>query len=147
MNHYSLKEWSNFLNGTIDATERTSMEDHLLECDTCSEIYLSLFEDETIIENSMNLSSDFTENIMCVIHESNAKLRKIKNKNALNNMLIYYAAAACLTLFLTSQGVFNYFFEITKSPVSNSKNIAFIQSGWTDRLADYTSSILDNLVK
>lgn len=148
MKHYSKIEWSNLLSGVVNDDVQNEMHEHLLECEECLNIYMSLIDigQENYSDNP--LSSDFTDRVMNSIHVENKRLLTIKKQKTFNNLIICYVSAACITLFFMSSGIFGFLSRkipetTTKFSTIRSESSNILFSGWTDKLVDKTSSLLN----
>ncbi|MBF8984344.1 hypothetical protein IZY60_12420 [Lutibacter sp. B2] len=141
MNHYSKEKWLLYKQCVLSSQESKEMEDHLLECDPCLEIFLSLVDDAEIQIASEFISPKFTDTIMKKIN-TNSKVRS-------KNLFTYYVAAALVTLILMSSG----FFEKLVDTVPYASQTAVIQENlkpenfimnFSERVVNKTSSFIDN---
>lgn len=141
MNHYSKEKWLLYKQGILSVEDSKKMEDHLLECDPCLEIFLSLVDDGEIQVASELISPEFEDAIMGSVN----KKPKIKNKN----LFTYYVAAALVTLILTSSGFFETLITtvpyVSKTAVvqSNLKQENFIMN-FSERVVNKTSNFINN---
>lgn len=103
MKHYSCEEWKAFLlnEGSFDEAE---MENHLLECDICSELFLQNIDENLLQELEASIPPEFTGRAMRYIERNLPGSRKTKTIG--NRLLASYAVAASLTLMLMGGGVF-----------------------------------------
>jgi len=141
MNHYSNEKWTFYKQGILSSEESRKMEDHLLECDQCLEIFLSLVDSDEIQVASELISPKFTDT---VIHAVNKK-SKVRSKN----LFTYYVAAALVTLILMSSG----FFEKLVTTVPYASQTAVVQENFrqenfimnfSERVVNKTSDFIDN---
>lgn len=163
MKHFSNEEWKLFYDNEIDENTRVEMEKHMEECNECLSVYLSIV-DEQCESDSFNsvLSDEFTENVMAAIEEENnysqtsiVEYNKALNKKQIQkqkkiNLLLYYTAAACLTLFMMSRGIFSalpYNFSTAASHITktNTKIEKVIQFQWIEQFTDNTTNVLNDL--
>ncbi len=64
MKHYDYVEWVLYKNNLLDDEIHEKMEEHLIICDECMEVFLSLI-DERDMENAESfIPEDFTEKIL-----------------------------------------------------------------------------------
>ncbi|MDF2672821.1 MAG: hypothetical protein K0R09_1086 [Clostridiales bacterium] len=152
MKHYSSIEWLNLLSGVVNEEVECELHEHLLECEECLNIYVSLIENAEETHLNSPLSLDFTDRVMNTIHEENRKLQAIKKRKTFNNLIICYVSAACITLFFMSSGIFDFLSK--KIPESSTKfstthlgSSNLLSNGWTDRLVDKTSSFVNGFTK
>lgn len=151
MKHFTRQEWSAFAKGQMEETKNSEMEDHLLECNSCLEVYLSFISGEDEARSKDGLSFLFTENVMKSINDLEAKRRKKSNKK---RDIFYYSAAACLTLFFTAAGIFQGFAEIIPEVARTETRMErifeiqeqrIIRFGWSDKLMDNTLTFIDSI--
>jgi hypothetical protein len=148
MMHYSKVQWQLFVNNEVKEELQEEMQQHLLECDDCMSIYANLIEESSDIE--VSIPEDFTDNIMRQISSENMKRTKKRLNQKRINLFIYYVSAASITLFLTTSGVFQGLYEgfsqgAKYAETTTEKQSIFI-SGWTSKLTDETSKLV-NIVK
>lgn len=146
MKHYSIDEWNEFVNGNIDENKKIEMLEHTNKCQECLDIYLSF------IEKDLNEPpSDFSSAVIERINKEDRKLENLKKRNSFINLMIFYASAACITLFLISNGGFNAIFDFTSKSSKlmsiHPKSTNFLIDGWTDILAEKTSDFINNIIK
>lgn len=152
MKHYSSIEWLNLFSDVVNEEVEGEMHEHLLECEECLNIYVSLIENTEETHFNSPLSLDFTDRVMNTIHEENRKLQAIKKRKTFNNLIICYVSAACITLFFMSSGIFDFLSKkipetSTKFSTTLSGNSNVLFSGWTDKLVDETSNIVNGFTK
>lgn len=107
MKHYDYIEWVLYKNDLLDKKIHDEMEDHLLLCHECMDIFLSLI-DESEIERAENLvPRNFTENVMDNIKNVRALKKTVKKRTKVSNdFFVYYAAVASVAIILTASGFF-----------------------------------------
>lgn len=144
MEHYTSEEWHQYKKGECTCEKSNAMEDHLAICDECLMIFLTLI-DETEIAKAHNLIPiDFTKKVMKKIqprrgHEQKKSQGKKKINEKTKSALIYYVAAASITLIFMGSGVFQTFVEkgIEAKPIhlgfqlSNNNTIKY---NWSDEV-------------
>ena len=91
---YTKKDWDAYLAGKIHDEQRREMTDHLAMCDTCLNTYVALCE-----ADSMYAPDLLARQVMGVVSPK----RKVKKRQ----IVLAYAAAACVALVLFSLGTFN----------------------------------------
>jgi predicted anti-sigma-YlaC factor YlaD len=146
--HYSLIEWRAYRDNLVDDNESEKMQNHLLGCDECMENYLTLMEAFEETAQHSPVLDGFTERVMEIIYEENRYERAFRLKNARARLITYYVSAACVTLLLVSSGVFTLMFNgfakfDTQISMVSSRTESIFTSGWTDKLVDSTSEILN----
>jgi hypothetical protein len=107
MKHYDYIEWVLYKNNLLDSKIHEEMEEHLLLCDECMDIFLSLI-DESEIEKAGNLvARNFTNQVMDNIKNIRPIKKTVKKKiKASNDFFIYYTAVASVAIILTASGFF-----------------------------------------
>jgi hypothetical protein len=151
MKHYGIDEWKEFKENNLSMDLINEMQIHLLECDDCMNLYLESIDDDYIRDVSKDLPDDFTECVTNKIKLEDSRIITAKKKNYISNIMICYISAACITLFLMSQGFFHtltsnvpYASSILKNNTLKSEK--FLTSGWTDHLTRNTSLFLNGLL-
>ena len=149
MRHYDIKQWKLFSENLIEENMHIEMQQHLLECDQCMELYLTSVEEKTSGEDTY-INETFTDNVINTIRSENKKLKDKYYKRRRINLIGCYAAASCLTIILMWSGAFQFLFdavpkysaEFANSSLRGEKKFV---SGWTDRLTDETSNLIKNI--
>ncbi len=150
MNHYREEELLLYSKASVDESKEAEIEEHLLTCDECNERYIQIIESCCMNDGNIQISSEFTDNVMDRLNFDSRNHKAIKRKRAAPEILIYYVAAACITLMFSINGVFDSllggFSDMTTSiaytPVSLEKAVT---NGWTERLVNDTSKIISEL--
>lgn len=140
MEHFNKDQWIRYAMDLVDEDTKDEMEEHLLNCDLCLEIYTNIISEN--LENNEHPAADFSKKVM-----RNIKI-DIKDQN--KKKLLYYAIAASLTLMLTASGLFNYvgnkFSTISTSAIKKQTDYKMlIKSGWSEKLFNKSSNILENI--
>jgi hypothetical protein len=151
MMHFTREDWKAFSEGLVEEKRYIAMEEHLLICNTCVEIYLSFFPEENAAGFAKELSPQFTSNVMSRIGGLKPQGRRAKSRQGI---ISYYTAAACITLLLMSAGVFEGFAHmipvITQAKIQaehplETDNGNLIEFGWSDRLLNNTLTFIDSI--
>ncbi|WP_010245403.1 anti-sigma factor [Acetivibrio cellulolyticus] len=150
MNHYSEEELLLYSKACVDEVQEAEIEEHLLNCDECNERYIQIIEGFHMTDESNQVSLEFTDNVMKLINRDVKQHKAVKRKRVAPEVLIYYVAAACITLMFSLNGVFDSLFggfsdmttSIAQTPVSIEKAVS---TGWTERLANDTSKVISEL--
>lgn len=147
---YEPQTWLAYQAGNLEDSERLAMEEHLLICEHCLEIYLNLIENP---ENDLELpalSDQFTDRVMAALEQEirwqkasvalvnitvaetagyknanrkNANFKKDKEtQNNRVNLLISYCAAASIAMFFWVGG---YFADLSGS---FSKGVEYLET-------------------
>ncbi len=82
-----------------ESNQEREIENHLLECEACTDIYFSIVEE---VEMNGVLSDDFTDVTLHQIEQKSPAPSKKKH----SNVFVHYLVAAGLTILLTLTGVF-----------------------------------------
>lgn len=114
MKHYSKSQWLQYKKGLLAPALLLKMEEHLVQCDVCMQSYLSLIAKEEITRAAGLLSPGFSSGVMMQIRAipQSAPTRKILSPASgirgerRKNLLIYYTAAASITLLFMGGGLF-----------------------------------------
>jgi hypothetical protein len=147
--HYTKEQWKTFMDHKTETSLHNEMHKHMDTCDECLSMYLDFIEKEQSIEAL--IPAEFTNKTMNFIKAETTKLNTKRQKQKRINLIIYYASAASITLFLCSTGVFKDIASIMNHSKTLTANTSFNQSlfisGWTDKLTDETSKIINSLEK
>lgn len=141
MEHFKKDEWIRYAMDLVDEKTRLVMEEHLLHCDICLELYSDVVS-ESLETNIEYPQPDFSKKVMKKII-TDASMRNKKK-------FIYYVAVASITLMLTFSGTFNFigskFSMVSSNVISKQKNYnSFIKYGWTEKLFHKTFNVLDGI--
>ena len=165
----SKKTWEAYNQGLLSETKRQAMEEHLLTCDSCLEIYLEILTKDTQKADIPKLSQDFTVRVLEQInrdpsHEgegTTARRPVKKDKEFLaskTGFFISYCAAASMALFFWGGGYFDgladnlskgveYLDKIEISEKVSEPEKGLIQTGWTHKVFEENrSSFIENLI-
>jgi len=153
---YEEKNWSAYHSGLLSEAKRLEMEEHLLICDSCLSIYLSIIEADSNDKSIPMVSKDFTNHVMEAIEQEKrlnedcqvVNLPARKEKNFLTSkvtILISYCAAASMALFFWGGGYFEDLagglsrgiqyidkVEISQKVVEPQRGL--IQTGWSQKV-------------
>lgn len=149
MNHYSKDQWILYKKNEISQEEMLSMEEHLYLCDDCMNIFLSLIDEEELKLAEDIISESFTENLIAKLDNLSsinqrpkvADKKGIKKKKMIENIFVYYVAAASVILVLTAGGVFT---RMTEIPLENIREDNFKTHENMGNLYAFTEKITDN---
>ena len=152
MEHYSKEQWMDYCKDALDRDTREVMEEHLAECNSCLEIYMTALE-ETMTDNVSDLiPSGFVDEVMNQIATE-------KNKNSSTNAgrlsgrtFANYAVAAGLTIVLTFSGFFQYLSDslpkASHSIAARSANLEnAVTVGWSEHLINTTQNLINQINK
>lgn len=112
MKHYTEDEWLKFNRCDLPLEKRFFMEEHLRECDQCLAVFLGLVDGGEVAGAAELVPPDFTPVVMRMIGAGPGQTpRRVRRKSEVDrarrqNLLVYYAAAAVLTLAFLGGGVF-----------------------------------------
>lgn len=148
MKHYDYVEWVLYKNNLLDDTIHEEMENHLLLCDECMEIFLSLIDEEDIEKAGKLIPEDFTNKVLDNIKNIKPMKKPIKNvarKNSSNDFFIYYAAVASVAIILTASGFFGMMVDTVPQLVAN---VSMEESRFkATRIYDFTEEITNKTSK
>ena len=172
--HYEQVLWEMLIENDLEEKMQLEMQEHLLKCGKCFEKYILLMESkcsegesefsvESKYQNMKNpLHSSLEDKVESLAGFTNKTMERIDKeckRNTLRNqrnnrwtLLAYYSSAAVITLLLMSGGMFNIIFETinnTETQVATaqsqlSQNSIFT-NGWTDRLTEGTSGLINGV--
>ena len=106
MKHYSESEWQTYKQHLTNKAESEIIENHLLDCDQCLVLFLSLTDELDSARAKAIIPSDFTRSTMAFIHHSQNQPRNVRSRDKIKRLLSYYVAASAVTLMLMSSGFF-----------------------------------------
>lgn len=126
MKHYESEQWAAFKAGLVDLATAASMEEHLEHCEDCLDKFLSLISEEEIRDAALFVPETFSTFVMAALPSRpqpetalnqgspraaavlpiTTTLKKSAGRKR-SNLLIAYASAAVITLFLMSNGFFS----------------------------------------
>lgn len=146
MKHYDYIEWLLYKNGMLSKEKSEEMEQHLYNCDTCMEIFLSLIDEREAEHALETISDDFTSKIINNIPKVKNSNPKIKQaKKAFNYQFGYYAAVASVTVILTLSGFYAGLVDAVpklSASVQITEKRPSIISDFSDSIVNSTSSFL-----
>ncbi len=149
-NCYDQAIWRSYHSGFLDESQRIAMEQHLLYCDKCMDIYLDLVAESAGPGESL-LSGDFTDKLMQELESqaepqiSPAKVPGFMTSKA--TVMISYCAAASIAMFFLVGGYFDnladklvrsaeYFPPPGMIAQKTEPSRGLIQNGWTQKVLD-----------
>lgn len=145
MKHYDYIEWMLYKNRMLTKDKQDEMEQHLYNCDTCMEIFLSLIDEKEEEKAGKFISDDFTLNVFKNIPKVNQVKEKgrvkIKQaKKAFNYQLGYYAAVASVTIILTLGG---FYADLVDAVPRISASIK-VTENHKNTVSDFSKSIIES---
>lgn len=148
MKHYDYVEWVLYKNKLLDDEIYKEMEEHLLQCNDCMDIFLSLI-DEIDLENAKTIIPiDFTDKVIKNIKNIRPITKPIRKKKA-NNFFMYYVAVASITILLTAGGFFEKMIDtvphisVDLSEEANKINTNAIYN-FSEKITSKTSKFINN---
>ncbi|WP_326909736.1 hypothetical protein [Sedimentibacter sp. MB31-C6] len=153
MKHYDYIEWLFYKNRMLSKEKSVEMEQHLYNCNTCMEIFLSLVDEKEEEKAGEIISDDFTSNIISNIPKvkqvkQKGRLKIKQAKKAFNYQFGYYAAVASVTVILTLGGFYVDLVDAvprisaSMQITENRQNMISGFSNSIDSIVDITSSFL-----
>jgi hypothetical protein len=140
MKHYDYIEWLLYKNGMLSSEKCEEMEQHLLECDTCMEIFLSLIDEKEEELAKELVPDDFTTKVIRKIPKTKIRNKKNKQQNSFYYQFGYYAAVASVTIILTLGGFYTRLVDAVPK-VSTSIELT---EGSSNRIFDFSNKIIDS---
>lgn len=141
MKHYDYIEWLLYKNEMLSKEKLEEMEQHLYNCNTCMEIFLSLIDEKEEERVGEIISDDFTSKITNSIPKLKHDKPKAKQvKKAFNYQFGYYAAVASVTIILTLGG---FYADLIDAVPKLSASIEITEKR-TNRIAIFSDSIVDS---
>jgi len=149
MQHFSPAEWEQFLAGQ-SADQEMVMENHLKVCDQCRQVFLESIDAVELKSAQTVIRPDFTAQTLARIQDSVEKKRPSPRRARSRNLLLYYTAAAVLTLVLTGGGIIQNLNQklVTlpqDAPSSHYSSYGNILWNWPVQLQEMTDSWLNNI--
>lgn len=142
MRHYDYVEWVLYKNNLIDDELHKKMEEHLLLCDECMEIFLSLIDEEDMEKAGAFIPEDFTDKVLDSIKNITPikkSINKTTKKKIPKDFFIYYAAVASVAIILTAGGFFGKMVDTVPQLVAN---VSIEESRFkANRIYDFTEEI------
>jgi predicted anti-sigma-YlaC factor YlaD len=143
MKHYSKIEWFLYKEGCLSEDESRKMEEHLMQCDLCLDLFLSSIDEMEISFAETIISEDFTHKVIDNINKK--KEDKIQNRK---NIFAYYAAVAAVAIFLTGTGFFQALIhtvpQFTQSAIQKENFNTTTIISWSEKITNKTSHWIDN---
>ncbi|MDD2494810.1 MAG: hypothetical protein PHE29_06410 [Tissierellia bacterium] len=151
MNHYDYVEWLLYKNKTLTNSKIKEMQEHLYNCETCMDTFLSLVDEQEeelvgIIVPS-NFASKVLENIS-LNKIRDIKLRKVKK--SVNYQFGYYVAVASVTIFLTLGGFYTNLVDSVPRITASIQEVEIRQNliaDFSNRIINSTSNLLMSIEK
>lgn len=160
--------WLAYHSGLLDESVQSDMEQHLIDCNACMNVYFDVVEEHVSNEDSL-LSVDFTDKLMHKLEREivwqNAKspdmskpsMKAHSYMNSKATLMISYCAAASIAMFFLVGGYFDgladkviqgaeYIPSSAITELKSDKTRGFIQTGWTQKvLEEKRQPLLENL--
>lgn len=148
MKHYSADEWSAFYRKE-ESLNLLAMEDHLLECDRCLELFLLAVEQADLPSIEQRIPADFKQKTSRMLQGPVALEPGHKDFRP-RWLAANYIAAAILTVMLMGGGVFQTLaIKASGIPIRHtsiySQKINSLLSSWPEQLMNSTWGRLDRL--
>lgn len=146
MTHLNDLELTAYVKSTKEGMQDRVIEEHLFACDECLERYMKALESSDEY-NAVSPSADFGDMVMASIRKEPVR-KKDSKRNRIPEIMIYYAAAACITLVFSLSGVFQFVsrevFYATSGIASSPSRIGNgTSSDWQEKFVSNTSILLD----
>ena len=142
MKHYDYIEWLLYKNNMLTKEKQDVMEQHLYNCNTCMEIFLSLVDEKEEGIAADIIPEDFTtkviKNISKVKHNNKPKIKQVKK--AFNYQFGYYAAVASVTIILTFGGFYANLVDAVPRISASIK----VTENHKNTVSDFSKSIVDS---
>ncbi|MDD3269655.1 MAG: hypothetical protein PHX14_10060 [Syntrophomonadaceae bacterium] len=104
MKHFSSEEWRSLGQG-LNRDKDMVMEKHLLECDACLQLFLEGIDANAMEEAKFVIPPDFATRTCDLIRASARQEPRYTARFQRKGLLAYYAAAAVITIMMTSGGL------------------------------------------
>jgi len=143
MKHFDSQEWSVFSCDMFPIHKQEQMEEHLYKCDECIEVFLDTIDENAVNEAYNLIPADFTSKTLAYIENHSPKTVPItRPKRKISNMFTYYVAAALLTIFFVSSGVFN---SLAHSYAKINRAESILTYNVIDKKKDFTFNLAKKL--
>lgn len=143
MVHYCREEWLFFTNNRLAPSKRHSMEEHLRECDSCLETYIS-----TILPGVRQAEKALSEKFLIETMKMVKKEKNTKAASRATRLLQYYAVAAAVTLVLMTGGWFDFLAQkFPETAGAGAEMVPLVEermvTGFSEKLLDKLSFKID----
>ena len=139
MRHYTKEQWVAYANS--EEIDRSSMDDHLLECEQCLALYVDAVNVSAELMPELDNQDAFVADIMVSLQQP----KEIPNDRFrwLKHPMLHYVIAASVTLVLISSGAFQQLFDQASQWTRESEGVQSkpITQQWTDK----ASRLLDGI--
>lgn len=150
MKHFNEKEWQMFRRGEYSQKESRLMEVHLRGCQQCVETFLRSIDEEDVVRAQKAIPPDFTDTVISMIDRERHAAVAPKGSGMLaksQNLLVYYAAAAVLTIALMGGGAFQAFVKgyshVADTTKLNSPKIEQkLDIQFSNKIVDHTHQLI-----
>lgn len=148
MKHYPESEWLAFKQHEINTTQAAAMEDHLLECDQCLNLFLNLTGELETAHAKAIIPPDFSRTTMRAVKQQKIpRSGTIRGRDRIKRLFSYYVAAAAVTLILAGGGFFETIVSdpglVTASSAAKPEYADSIIYTWPNRLLETSSQWTD----
>ncbi|WP_449240512.1 zf-HC2 domain-containing protein [Desulfoscipio gibsoniae] len=141
--------WKAYQADRLSDMERLAMEEHLLTCESCLEIYLQILEEELQNEDVSGPGPDFTTEIMSRVADGHKKPQHSTLPISRTKLLVSYTLAAGIAMFFWVGGYFDKVSAGLEKGMAKSTQLVetrieplpgIIQTGWTFKILDNQQS-------
>lgn len=148
MKHYDYVEWIFYKNKQLSNSKMEEMEDHLYNCHTCMDIFLSLIDEEEIQSRTPIVPKDFKTKIIDKISKTKVVDIETRTKRLFTNKFGYYVAVASFTIILTLGGFYTNLVDavprIQENMQVERKTPNFI-GDFSEKIINSTSKVLSSI--
>lgn len=150
MKHFDYVEWLLYKNNTLSINKQMEMEEHLYNCDSCMEIFLSLIDEDEIERASSIVPDDFSQVVMEEISKNKVKVMDNRRTRKKYINFGYYVAVASVTILLTMGGLFNNLVDaVPKISVELQMNSSIKKSNiiydFSEKIVNKTSKLIGSI--
>ena len=96
MKHYDSTKWKLYTENKLDEHEEEEMQEHLLNCDQCLSLYLSLIDykiNEKSIDETIFPAINFTDSVINALKVDKKKAEEKRQKRNHTNLVVYSSMA------------------------------------------------------
>jgi hypothetical protein len=150
MKHFNEKEWQMFRRGKYSQKESRFMEEHLRGCQQCLDAFLHSIDEEDLLQAQEAIPPDFTDTVISMIDRE--RYTRVPPKGSSRwgnsqNLLVYYAAAAVLTIALMGGGAFQTFVKgyshvADTTKLNNPKIEQKLDVQFSKKIVDHTHQLI-----
>ncbi len=150
--HYSQEEWRRFRLNQIGPGLRGEMADHLAECGSCLDTYLSIIEERDLELAEIVLAPHFTDSVMRRVRALKRAPTDARRRGMAFSPMQNYVLAAAITAVLFGAGWFDALpraipLAVEETILGSRDTEVHLPVGWVSGLASRVSDYLAELTR